>query len=102
MEYRSRGQLESAIWVMLKALLWVGIIEIAWNLLKPGGWLFQIIGMVIDNQPTSYYYVAAGMLGTFTGKYLLDQINPNAASNLLVFICAFAGSYFILHLMLPL
>jgi hypothetical protein len=102
MEYRSRGLFESTIWITLNALLWVGIIGIAWNLLKPGGWLFQFLGVIADNQPTSFYYLAVGILGLLSGKHWLDQMNPNAVSNLLSFGCAFAGSVFILRLLLPL
>lgn len=102
MEYRNRGVMEAAVWVMLRALLWVGVAGIAWDLLKPGGWLFQFIGLVMDNQPTSIYYLTVGVLGLLAGKYWLDEMNPNASLHFLVFTCAFAGSYFILRLVLPL
>lgn len=101
MEYRSRGLIASTIWVALNALLWVGVVGIAWHLFKPGGWLFQFIAIVVDYQPTSFYYLAVGMLGLLAGKQWLDDLNPNALSNLIGFICAFAGSYFILRLLLP-
>jgi hypothetical protein len=102
MEYRSRGRFEATIRVTLIALLWVGIIGIAWNMFKPRGWLFQFIGTIVDNRPTSYCYLAVGILGLLAAKYWLDELNPNAVANLLSFGCVFAGSYFILRLLLPL
>lgn len=102
MEYRSRGLFESTSWVAQNAVLWVGIIGIAWNVLKPGGWLYQLIAIVVDNQPTSFYYVGLALLGLLAGKHWLDQLNPNACFNLLSFGCACAGSFFILRLLLPL
>lgn len=102
MEFRSRGVFESAIWVTLRALLLVGIAGIAWNMFKPGGWLFQLIALIMDNQPTSLYFLAAAVAAVAAAKSWLDAWHPHACANLLTFVCAFAGSYFILRQLLPL
>ena len=102
MEYRSKIRFESTISATSNVLLWVGVIGIAWNLFKPAGWLFRLIGIIVDDRPTSFYYLAVGMLGLLAGKHWLDELNPNAVSNLLTLGCAFAGSYFVLRLLLPL
>ena len=102
MEYRARGQFESLTGLLLKGLMWVGVVGIAWNLLKPGGWLFRIIDLIARNQPLSFYYLAVGVLGLIAGKILLDIIDRRAFYDLLIVTCAFAGTFFILSLLLPL
>lgn len=102
MEYRSKDYLESLSWPLLNCLMWVGAVGIAWNLLKPGGWLFRIIDLIVDNQPASFYYLGVGLLGLLAGKAWLDNIGPRAFSNLLTVIAAFAGTFFLLSLLLSL
>jgi hypothetical protein len=102
MEYRAKGHFESLAWLLQNGLMWVGVIGIAWNLLKPGGWLFWIIDLIASNQPTSFYYLAVGVLGLLAGKVWLDSIDPRAFYNLLTAAWAFAGTFFILSLLLPL
>lgn len=102
MQFRSRGGFESVLWATQWALLSIGIVGIAWNLLKPEGWLSWLIGMVEENQPTSFYYLALAAIGLLAGTHLLNQTRPGAIPNLLTFVCAFAGTYFILRLVLPL
>jgi hypothetical protein len=102
MEYRAKAQFESLTWLLLNGLVWVGVIGIAWNLLKPGGWLYWIIDLVVGNQPVSFYYIAVGVLGLLAGKIWLDNIDPRAFYNLLTASWAFAGTFFILSLLLPL
>jgi hypothetical protein len=102
MEYRSKGYFESLSWLLLNALMWVGAIGIAWRLLKPGGWLFWIIDLIARDRPASFYYLAVGVLGLLAAKVWLDHIDPRAFYNLLTVSCAFAGTFFILSLVLPL
>jgi hypothetical protein len=102
MEYRTKAHIESLTWPLMYGLMWVGVIGIAWNLFKPGGWLFWIIDLIAANQPTSFYYLAVGMLGLLAGKVWLDNIDPSAFYSLLTAACAFAGTFFILSLLLPL
>ena len=102
MEYRAKGHFEWLTWLLLNGLMWVGVIGIAWNLLKPGGWLFWIIDLIARNQPTSFYYLAVGVLGLLAGKIWLDHVDPRAFYNLLTAAGAFAGTFFILSLLLPL
>ncbi len=102
MEYRAKGQFESLTWLLLNGLKWAGVVGIAWNLLKPGGWLFWIMDLITRNQPTSFYYLAVGGLGLLAGKTWLDNIDPRAFYDLLTVIWAFAGTFFILSLLLPL
>jgi len=102
MEYRAKGHLESLTWLSLNGLVWTGLIGIAWNLLKPGGWLYWILDLIVANQPVSFYYMAVGALGLLAGKVWLDSIDPRAFYNLLSASCAFAGTFFILSLLLPL
>ncbi len=99
MRYRATWSFESVIWAMLNALTWIGVIGVAWSLFRPGGWLYRGIGLVLDNRPTSYYYVAAVALGLLLGKRLLDRVHPDFVSNLLTAIWAFAGTFFIVHLL---
>jgi len=68
MEYRAKGHFESMTWLLLNGLMWVGVMGIAWNLLKPGGWLSWIIDLVVQDQPASFYYLAVGVLGLLAGK----------------------------------
>ncbi len=102
MEYRAKDQLERLSWLLLNGLVWIGVISIAWNLLKPGGWLYWIIDLFVREQPASFYYLAVGMLGLFAGKIWLDSIDPRALYNLLSACCALAGTFAILSLLLPL
>ena len=102
MEYRAKRHFESLTWLLLNGLMWVGVIGIAWNLLKPGGWLFWIIDVIVRNQPVSFYSLAVGVLGLLAGKVWLDSIDPCAFYNLLTATWAFAGTFFILSLLLPL
>ncbi len=99
MRYRASGSFELVLWVVLNALTWIGIIGIAWSLFKPGGWLFHAIAMVLDNRPTSYYYLVLGLVALLVGKRLLDKIHPDFVSNLMTIIWAFAGTVFIVHLL---
>lgn len=94
MQYRSRGQFESALWATQYALLSIGIVGIAWNLLKPGGWLYWLIAIFADNRPTSFYYLALAATGLLAGTLWLNQVKRGVISNLPTFACAFAGTYF--------
>jgi hypothetical protein len=102
MEYRERNHIESLTRVLLHGLMWLGAIGIAWKSLKPAGWLFWLIDFAVRNEPASYYYFAIGALGILAGKFWLDSVAPRAFYHLLTAICAFAGTMFILGLMLPL
>jgi hypothetical protein len=102
MQYRSKGGFESALWATQCALLSIGIVGIAWNLLKPGGWLYWLIAIIADNRPTSFYYLALAATGLLVGTLWLNQVKPGVIANLLTFACAFAGTYFILRLLLSL
>jgi len=102
MDYRARSQFDSFTALLLNGLMWVGVVGIAWNLLKPGGWLFRIIDIIASNQPVSFYYLAVGALGLIAGKILLDIVDRRAFYNLLTVSCAFAGTFFILSLLLRL
>jgi hypothetical protein len=102
MEYRAKFHFESLTWLLLNGLMWMGVIGTAWNLLKPGGWLFWIIDLIERNQPTSFYYLAVGVLGLLAGKVWLDHIDPRAFYSLVTAALAFAGTFFILSLLLPL
>lgn len=102
MEYRAKAHFGSLTWLLMNLLTWVGVIGIAWNLLKPAGWLFWIIDLIVANQPTSFYYLAVGMLGLLAVKVWADNIDPGACNNLLAASAAFAGTVFILNLLLPL
>lgn len=102
MEYRAKSHFDSITWLLLNSLMWVGVIGITWNLFKPGGWLFQAVDLVLREQPISFYYLALGAAAVLAGKIWLDSIDPRAFRNLLTAICAFAGTLFILSLLLPL
>ena len=82
--------------------MWVGVIGIVWNLLKPGGWLYWGIDLAVLHQPDSFYYLGVGLLGLLAGKAWLDNIDPRAFSNLLTVIAAFAGTFLLLGLLLSL
>jgi hypothetical protein len=99
MEYRDRSLFESTTWVLLRALQYIGILSIVWNLLKPEGWLSMIIDLVAADRPTSYYFLGAGALTLFAGKRWLDSLGPNAFANFLAAGGGFAGSYFVLRLL---
>ena len=99
MEYRNKGVFDATIWVLLRALQWVGIVGIAWNLFKPGGWSFQLIDLVANSQPEGYYYLGIAVLGLLGGKLLLDSLGPNALANFLAVGGGFAGTYFVLRLL---
>ena len=100
MEYRVKAHFESLTWLLMNGLTWAGVIGIAWNLLKPGGWLSWIIDLVGANQPTSFYYLSVGLLGLLASKIWLDSIDPSAFYSLLTASSAFAGTFFILSLLL--
>lgn len=102
MQYETKSPVESLTWLFLNSLKWAGIVGIAWNLLKPGGWLFWIFDLVLRNQPVSFYYLGVGALGLLAGKIWLDNVDPSAFDNLVTVCWAFAGTFFILSLLLPL
>jgi hypothetical protein len=101
-EYRAKSHLDTLTWLLLNGLMWVGVGSIAWNLFKPGGWLYWAIDLIARNQPAGYYYLGLGVLGVLAGKVWLDSIEPRAFRHLLCAACAFAGTLFILGLVLPL
>ena len=82
--------------------MWTGVLGIAWKLLQPGGWLYWMLDQIERNQPTSVYYLAVGVLGLLAGKYWLDSVDPRAFYHLLTATGAFAGTFFILSLLLKL
>ena len=47
-------------------------------------------------------HLIVGAIGVLAGKCWLDNVHPRAFSNLMTVVWAFAGTYFILHLLLPL
>jgi hypothetical protein len=102
MQYRSKGGFESALSATQYALLSIGVAGIAWNLLKPGGWLYWLVAVIADNRPASFYYLALAATGLLAGALWLNQAKPGAIVNFLTFACAFAGTYFILRLLLSL
>ena len=102
MHYRSRGMFESALWATQYAVLSIGIVGVAWNLLKPGGWLYWFTAVIADHRPTSIYYLALAAAGLSAGTLWLNRIKPGLLSSLLTVACAFAGTYFVLRLLLPL
>ncbi len=75
MEYREDGRFESLTQLVLNGLMWVVVIGIAWNLLKPDEWLFWIIDLVVRNQPASFCYLAVGVSGLLACKVSLDFID---------------------------
>lgn len=101
MQYKSRGMFESALWATQYALLSIGIVGVAWNLLKPGGWLNWFIAVIAEHRPASYYYVAPAAAGLLAATLWLRRTRPGVIANLLNFGCAFAGTYFVLRLLLP-
>jgi len=101
MQYRENSYFESLTRLLLQSLMWTGVIGIAWNLLKPGGWLFRIIDLVLRNEPESFYYAGVAALGLIALKVWLDSVIPRAFYNLLTAGCAFAGTFFILQQLLP-
>lgn len=102
MEYRAKGSFEWLTWLLLNGLIWTGILGIAWNLLGPGGWLYRILDLIDRNQPTGFYYLGVGVLGLFAGKNWLDGIGPHAVYHFLTAMGAFAGTFYILSLLLHL
>lgn len=102
MQYRSRGFFESVLWATQNLLLSIGIAGLVWNLLKPGGWLYWLIAIIVENRPTSLHYLALAAAGLLAGTLWLNQVKPGAISIVLTFTWAFAGTYFILRLLLPL
>ena len=102
MEYRAKGSFEWLSGLLLNGLMWTGAAGIAWNLLKPGGWLYWILDQIEQNQPASFYYFGVGILASLAGKFWLDSLAPRAFYHLLVVTGAFAGTFFILSLLLRL
>jgi hypothetical protein len=102
MEYRAKGSFEWLTWLLLQALVWTGVIGVAWKLLKPGGWLYWTFDQFERNQPVSIYYLAVGVIGLLVGKFWLDSIDPRAFYHLMTATGAFAGTFFILSLLLKL
>jgi hypothetical protein len=102
MEYRAKASLEWLTWLLLNCLIWTGFACVAWNLLKPGGWLYWILDLIVRNQPTSFYYLGVGVFGAIAGKFWLDSIGPHVFHHLLMAIGAFAGTCYILRLLLEL
>ena len=102
MEYRAKGSFEWLAWLLLNGLMWTGVAGIAWNLLKPGGWLYWMLDLIESNQPYSFYYIGVGILGVLAAKFWLDSLAPDAFQHLLVVTGAFAGTFFILSLLLHL
>jgi hypothetical protein len=102
MEYRAKGRFELLSYLLLNGLVWVGVAGIAWNLLKPAGWLYRFIDLLINGQPASLYYAGVGALALLAGKAWLDSIDRRAVRYALSASCAFAGTLFILRLVLPL
>jgi len=101
MEYRAKNHFDSITWLLLNGLMWVGVIGIAWDMFKPGGWLFQAVDFILREQPTGFYYLSLGVAALLAGKIWLDSIDPRAFRNVLTAVCAFAGTLFILSLFLP-
>ena len=101
MEYRARRPLHTIVSMLLYGVVWIGVLNIAWNLFKPRGWLSWLVDFIRDNQPTSFYYLGLAILGVFAGKYLLDSIGPDAFRIAMTMLCAFVGTFFILSLFLP-
>lgn len=101
MQYRSRGGIDSALWVMQQLLLSIGIVGVAWDLLKPEGWLYWLIETIEVHRPASLYYLALAIAGLFATTLWLNQAKPGVVSNLMAFGWAFAGTYFILRVLLP-
>ena len=102
MEYRAKGYFDWLTWLLLNGLMWTGAVGIAWNLLKPGGWLYWSLDLIERNQPVSYYYLATGVCGLLAGKFWLDRIDPRACYHLLTAGGAFAGTFYLLSLLLHL
>jgi hypothetical protein len=102
MEYRAKDNFESLTRPLINGLMWIGVIGIFWNLFKPGGWLLWIIDVIMHNQPYSLYYISVGVLGVIAAKVWLDTVDPAAFYSLLTAAWAFAGTFFILSLLLPL
>ena len=102
MQYKTRSVFESAVWAKQYALLTIGVVGLAWSLFKPGGWLYWLIALIAEHQPTSYYYLALALASLLAGTLWLNHAKPGVIPNVLSFGCAFAGTYFILLLLLPL
>ena len=102
MEYRAKSHFDWLTWLLLNGLMWTGVVGIGWKLLKPGGWLYWMFDLVERNQPTGFYYLAVGALGLYAGKIWLDSLGPRAFYHFLTATGAFAGTFFILSLLLHL
>lgn len=101
MEYRAKSHFDALTWLLLNGLMWIGAAGLAWHLFKPGGWLFWAIERILNDQPTSYYFLGLGALGLIAAKAGLDSIDPRLFQNLVTAGCAFAGTLFILGTLLP-
>ncbi len=96
----SRSRIRLLTGVTLDALEWAGLIALAWNLLEPGGWLVHGIALIVDNRPTSYYYLGVGVVAMLALKSWLDELSPGLATELVTrFTWAFAGTYLLLRLL---
>jgi hypothetical protein len=102
MEYREKGLLDSISSILLNGLLWVGFFGVSWNLLKPGGWVYWIADLAVRHQPASYYYIGLGTIAVIAAKIWLDSIDRRAIFHLLHAFGAFAGTFYILSLLLRL
>lgn len=102
MLYPARNRFDRLTALLSHALMWVGIAGIAWYSLKPAGWLYQFIDLVLRELPVSLYYLGLGALALLAAKAWLDSIDRRAVGYALSASCAFAGTLFILHLVLPL
>ena len=102
MEYRTRNRFDGIAWLLLNGLVWVGAVGLAWELFKPAGWLFGVADFILREQPTGFYYLGLGIAALLTGKIWLDSVDPRAFHNLLIAVCAFAGTLFMLRPLLPL
>ena len=101
MQYRASRDPNRVVSLMLYAVVLIGALRIVWNLFKPDGWLLWAIDLFLGAQPNGLYYFALACAGVFAMKFWLDTIGPNAVRNALIMLCAFAGSFYLLGILLP-